>query len=351
MDGKKRSHSSSRDDASSSSGDDSSVQRHLSGHHQDSDTPAESYYSSHIASVCAAMNTEAEKRMSPFEKLMLEKRRETNSLKPRSCRKKRREEINTMEQELRRLKSETEELTAEKARLQAELQQEVQEVANIDSANTPRSIMSSQTYPGPALSSNYLSHIMNLQEQQQFQQMMQLRPPATLSSDILFNQGISSPPNAFTAIPLGYEIAPPSMASTLPPIIQAQGLDLSQNLRSRAALSSLQTPNQSVDDVLARLPILQSNQQSNPRLHHLMGGGVLSRFGYQLPLETAPRMEANSGTAISSLECYGRVPVPQPTLDAALRMQDFGSLLARLPSNSETKPSETKSDLNKARAP
>ncbi len=63
--------------------------------------------------------------MSPFERLMLQKRREVNRLSAKRCRKRRRDEIKQMEEEIRRLQYETEQLEAEKASLTSELQQEI----------------------------------------------------------------------------------------------------------------------------------------------------------------------------------------------------------------------------------
>lgn len=109
-----------------SSSDDSSVRRHISGDRaRQTEESGGAYYGSHVASVCNEINAEAERAMSPFERLMLQKRRETNRLSARRCRKRRREEIKVLQARQQMLQSETEQLEAEKARLQEVFQQEI----------------------------------------------------------------------------------------------------------------------------------------------------------------------------------------------------------------------------------
>lgn len=82
------------------------------------------YYSSHIAAVCESVNAEAKGSVQNTDLSKVEKRRETNRLSARRSRKRRRDEIEQLEEQLRRLAAETEELTAEKRKLQQELQEE-----------------------------------------------------------------------------------------------------------------------------------------------------------------------------------------------------------------------------------
>jgi hypothetical protein len=128
MEGKRKRGGGNGNDSSSS--DDSSVHHHL--HHHAFGEPSRQnepdayYYSAHIASVCEALNTEAERSTSPFEKMLLKKRRETNQLSANNwCRRRQRDEIKLLEEQIQMLRLETEQLEAEKVRLQAEFQREL----------------------------------------------------------------------------------------------------------------------------------------------------------------------------------------------------------------------------------
>jgi hypothetical protein len=101
----------------------------------------ESYYSSHIAAVCESVNAGAKGTLSDMSKS--EKRRETNRLSARRSRKRRRDEIERLKGELRRLGTEEEELTSEKRRLQQELQEE-----RTKAINSPPSSLQASFFAG-----------------------------------------------------------------------------------------------------------------------------------------------------------------------------------------------------------
>ncbi len=86
-----------------------------------------SAYSALITVVCAAVNAGTQSRMPPVASKRA-RRRETNRLSAQRCRKKRKEETLLLIEEVRRLSAETEQLTAEKERLQQELQEETARV-------------------------------------------------------------------------------------------------------------------------------------------------------------------------------------------------------------------------------
>jgi hypothetical protein len=133
MEGKRKRGGDDGDDENSSSSDDPSVHHHTSGE-RSGQNQTNAYYSAHITSVCEALNTDAERSMSTFEKLMLKKRRETNRLSARRCRRRRRDEIKVLEEQLRLLQLENEQLEAEKTWLQAEYQREMAVASSRNSA-------------------------------------------------------------------------------------------------------------------------------------------------------------------------------------------------------------------------
>jgi hypothetical protein len=86
------------------------------------------YYSSHIAAVCEAVNaTRKPSNPHTYGMTKQEKRREANRLSARRCRKRRRQELDELEDEVRRLNSESTELAEANAALRGELQREVQQ--------------------------------------------------------------------------------------------------------------------------------------------------------------------------------------------------------------------------------
>jgi hypothetical protein len=121
------------------------------------------HYSAHITSVCEALNAEGGGSMSPFEEVMLKKRRETNRLSARNRRKRRGDEINLLLEEQRRLNLESKQLVAEKAKLQAELHHEVSMTPSLAVNNNTHVQLSEQPQINPA----QMLHNILLQQQRQ----------------------------------------------------------------------------------------------------------------------------------------------------------------------------------------
>jgi hypothetical protein len=304
MDDKKKKRSNQHDvESSSSASDDPTVQQHVSSTNSAHGNPMESYYSSHIASVCAAMNNEAEKRMSPFEQLMLEKRRETNRLSARRCRKRRREEITHLEEEQRRLESESEELAAEKVRLQAELQREI---SNAEGT-------SSQTQaPQPDVFHPPFGNLLNMQQHHQFQQHMQLRQTNPAGAAPLDPISGFFPPALMTPS-TGFDMASfPMRPSNVHQLAQVHGLDFSRTAAfSPSGLSASLPPRQAVE-IPSYLPLWQANQRLHLRLHSHQTLGD-DGLGARLSASMSPFAAAtdSSRAAVAMLDRHRQSEVTQ----------------------------------------
>jgi hypothetical protein len=85
----------------------------------------ESAYGGHVAAVCEAMNAAVNESVPEHEIFNLQKRRATNRLSARRCRKRRKEEVEKLEAELRSLSSEHERLNAENENLKLTLREEI----------------------------------------------------------------------------------------------------------------------------------------------------------------------------------------------------------------------------------
>lgn len=124
----------SDDDDSVDSGDDNRRQEIGKGLPTDG-------YSSFLTSVCYALNAETKTSNSYPGLPPKEKRRLTNRLSARRRRKRRREDLQKLEEDFRRLSGEFEELTAEKANLQKELQEEVAKASAEAETPVPRALI------------------------------------------------------------------------------------------------------------------------------------------------------------------------------------------------------------------
>ncbi len=172
---------------SNSSGDDSSVRRPAV------EEPAQNHtglpYSAHITSVCEALNAQGGRATSPFEEVMLEKRRETNRLSARNRRKRRGVEIKHLLEEQRRLSLESKQLAAEKAELQAELHHEVSMTSSF-ADNT-----SATHFQGPAPQISPVAQLLRNQLQHQMQHTVlipNIAPVTNPSTALLANLALTS---------------------------------------------------------------------------------------------------------------------------------------------------------------
>lgn len=132
---------SNKDDAANSnsttSDDESGTHEgQVTGDEEQSATSSFHIYSSHISAVCDAMNA-ARKRSSPKTSGMTkqEKRREANRLSARKCRKRRKDELEEAEDQIRRLSVESSELSQANKVLRSELHEEVVKALRDNTSN------------------------------------------------------------------------------------------------------------------------------------------------------------------------------------------------------------------------
>jgi hypothetical protein len=125
MEDRKRPAASKRGGDTDSSDESPSSDDEESGRQEATSSTLGSYYSAHIASVCEAVNAESKAPLYSPALTRLERRREANRLSAKRCRKRRREEIQQLEKEVRSLSSEQEELAAENSKLKSVFQAEI----------------------------------------------------------------------------------------------------------------------------------------------------------------------------------------------------------------------------------
>ncbi len=93
---------------------------------RDSSSASTLEYTANIAAACDAVNAESKRSRTPSEIQRLEKRRESNRLSARRCRRRRRSEMDELTEELKRQSSIHESLALEQKVLKEELEKEIQ---------------------------------------------------------------------------------------------------------------------------------------------------------------------------------------------------------------------------------